>query len=651
MPRTPSKVHDAIGEVWYPLFFYQIPELIPTLAIAAGISPPNGILKRMLSACYAFFCCATVSNNNGLSSVFSSDGSTSTSLNRRTRGPSRRQQNVSVASSNTFLSSLTGGGMSVQSGHSAVDPSAAQLSQQSHSQHQGQHVLGTIAEHQEIKAGAPHHLATQSSSMATSEQSGVSEDHLMMQAGSLQQHLQLPLHLQQQLHIAQLQHQHQQLYQYQQQQQIQHQQHLLPSDMLQNAVAIAGEDDEEARDSELSMQTMMMGRMSDAQSRHSQQMRTPSTVSEAQQQQQQHHHHSNVTKSSFSIASSPMTTASGANMANANNINSVFRASNAQTGIAGTGADVLIDDVVSNPDDAEEGERKQADRAIAGSQNTQQSGSYVVWSPLTGSAASSYQPSSQQSRTLSNFSSSRQQPAHGRNRGGNPPSTSLSQSQSQSQSQQRVGLISMLFHRSSSAAQQSQRPQPLSASPAVSSLASSFPRQYYDSQQADGDHEQARQDSVDYAEMLYRLNSYIPERLLSSDALYHDFDDALLPSTYVGPGEGADGGMITESAEREHALAAYLAPKSSLVHSHWSRQQYPSTPAAAAAGDPQGEGAGGEEGSFPPVVSAEDASFQPQLMEEQYAEIQEGAVDNLEGQQRPGKQSALSKSWLNKVLR
>lgn len=31
----------------YPWFFYQIPELLPNLAIAIGVSPPNGILRRM----------------------------------------------------------------------------------------------------------------------------------------------------------------------------------------------------------------------------------------------------------------------------------------------------------------------------------------------------------------------------------------------------------------------------------------------------------------------------------------------------------------------------------------------------------------------------------------------------------------------------
>lgn len=35
-----------IGDATYPLFFYQIPELIPNLVIALGISPPNGVLRR-----------------------------------------------------------------------------------------------------------------------------------------------------------------------------------------------------------------------------------------------------------------------------------------------------------------------------------------------------------------------------------------------------------------------------------------------------------------------------------------------------------------------------------------------------------------------------------------------------------------------------
>jgi hypothetical protein len=35
-----------IGRVAYPFFFYQIPELVPNLVIALGISPPNGIMRH-----------------------------------------------------------------------------------------------------------------------------------------------------------------------------------------------------------------------------------------------------------------------------------------------------------------------------------------------------------------------------------------------------------------------------------------------------------------------------------------------------------------------------------------------------------------------------------------------------------------------------
>jgi hypothetical protein len=39
---------EEVGTGMYPLFFYQFPESIPNLAIALGISPPDGILRKML---------------------------------------------------------------------------------------------------------------------------------------------------------------------------------------------------------------------------------------------------------------------------------------------------------------------------------------------------------------------------------------------------------------------------------------------------------------------------------------------------------------------------------------------------------------------------------------------------------------------------
>lgn len=37
---------NLVGDITYPFFFYQIPELIPNLVIALGVSPPNGVLRQ-----------------------------------------------------------------------------------------------------------------------------------------------------------------------------------------------------------------------------------------------------------------------------------------------------------------------------------------------------------------------------------------------------------------------------------------------------------------------------------------------------------------------------------------------------------------------------------------------------------------------------
>lgn len=39
--KVNSGFTNIVNEVGYPFFFYQLPEFIPTLAIAIGISPPN----------------------------------------------------------------------------------------------------------------------------------------------------------------------------------------------------------------------------------------------------------------------------------------------------------------------------------------------------------------------------------------------------------------------------------------------------------------------------------------------------------------------------------------------------------------------------------------------------------------------------------
>lgn len=38
----------GFGNILYPMFFYQLPELLPNLVIALGISPPDGILRRYI---------------------------------------------------------------------------------------------------------------------------------------------------------------------------------------------------------------------------------------------------------------------------------------------------------------------------------------------------------------------------------------------------------------------------------------------------------------------------------------------------------------------------------------------------------------------------------------------------------------------------
>eukprot|EP01032_Pedospumella_encystans_P022916 gene22916-25957_t len=38
---------DTFGDVTYPFFFYQVPEMVPNLVIALGISPPGGVLRKV----------------------------------------------------------------------------------------------------------------------------------------------------------------------------------------------------------------------------------------------------------------------------------------------------------------------------------------------------------------------------------------------------------------------------------------------------------------------------------------------------------------------------------------------------------------------------------------------------------------------------
>jgi hypothetical protein len=46
----------AVNDALYPLFYYQLPESIPNLAIAVGISPPNSILRRAIRWLKYYFC-------------------------------------------------------------------------------------------------------------------------------------------------------------------------------------------------------------------------------------------------------------------------------------------------------------------------------------------------------------------------------------------------------------------------------------------------------------------------------------------------------------------------------------------------------------------------------------------------------------------
>lgn len=247
---------------------------------------------------------------------------------------------------------------------------------------------------------------------------------------------------------------------------------------------------------------------------------------------------------------------------------------------------------------------------------------------------------------LSDFASSKQQQqirqlrqqhhTFSQNNGSSQTSTSLSQSQ------QLAGLISRLFRRSSSAApaKQSQGSQHLETSPEV------FSRQYDSQQTGNGwlHLEPARQDSADYEEMLYQLNSFIPEGLLSSDALCLSFDDSLdefqLSNSAEQGGDATRGRTTAESTMREHT--------------HWSRQLHSSAPAVPAS-VVASAGAEGEvdyilrETSTEYVSSLKQQQQQQQPQDEERAEEQDN-LSELEAQQRTSRQSALSLSWLNKCF-
>jgi hypothetical protein len=45
-----------VNDTLYPLFYYQLPESIPNLAIAVGISPPNSILRKAIRWLKYYFC-------------------------------------------------------------------------------------------------------------------------------------------------------------------------------------------------------------------------------------------------------------------------------------------------------------------------------------------------------------------------------------------------------------------------------------------------------------------------------------------------------------------------------------------------------------------------------------------------------------------
>lgn len=564
--------------MWYPLLFYQLPELVPTLAIAAGISPPNGVLKRLLAGAWALCCCASGGASAYASSDFASSASASTRRTRASQRSQRRAQQTSVGSSASYLSSLTGG-TSLHSGPGDAQPPALALPAGAAAASAGSK-LAPIAEHEQ--PGSPQGSSVATSSLAASQQSAASlERHV---GGSLTQQLQLPLHLQQQLQIAQLQHQHQQLLQFQQNP-------LIPSQAAQAAGRVDSPPpvralSSAARDSDASL---LLGRLSELQTepRHSDATAAPGgvQVQRSQSSSATHSVDSHRPKASFSIASSPVN-------GGLTYPHRAFGASQRE--------EVLVDDVL-------DGSRDSADafdeRALPRSAPSQPQ-TPVVWSPLTGTslASSAGAPlvgSQQSSLPQSLPSSARSQSSSRHLRGALPPL----HAQSQSSSQQRAGLISLLFgRRGAGASASSQRP----------------PRS------VDEDFDDERQQSADYAELLYRLNSYVPERLHSADALYTNMDAALLQRDHVGAAALAAAGLgahedappvVSASEEGEHALAAYLAPKS-----RWAR----------------GPDAGDADA---------DADVEQARPSDGDGSVQSGGSGS--GKRR---QSALSKSWLHKVM-
>lgn len=573
--KSNDAANDAVGEVWYPLLFYQLPELVPTLAIAAGISPPNGVLKRLLAGAWALGCCASGGASAYASSDFASGASASTRRTRASQRSQRRQQ-TSVGSSASYLSSLTGG-TSLHSGASDAQPPALTLPVGAAAASVAGSKLAPIAEHE--PPSSPQGSSVATSSLATSQQSATSlERHV---GGSLTQHLQLPLHLQQQLQIAQLQHQHQQLLQYQQNP-------LIPSQAagrVDSPPPPARALSSAARDSDASL---LLGRLSELQTepRHSDATAAPGgvQVQRSQSSSATQSVDSHRPKASFSIASSPVN----------GGLAYPLRAGGASQREA-----VLVDDVL---DGSEEGADAFDERALPRSAPSQPQ-TPVVWSPLTGtSLASSAGPlvgSQSSSLPQSLPSSARSQSSSRHLRGALPPL----HAQSQSSSQQRAGLISLLFGRRGGGASAPSQRAPRSV---------------------DEDFDDERQQSADYAELLYRLNSYVPERLHSADALYTNMDAARLQPDAVGAAALVAAGLgahedappvVSASEEGEHALAAYLAPKS-----RWTRG---------------------------PDAGDDDAGD----------DVEQGRPSDGDGSAQSGgsgsgkrRQSALSKSWLHKVM-
>ena len=53
--ENPDDQWGMVGDITYPFFFYQVPELVPNLVIALGISPPTGVLRQVArTATYAY---------------------------------------------------------------------------------------------------------------------------------------------------------------------------------------------------------------------------------------------------------------------------------------------------------------------------------------------------------------------------------------------------------------------------------------------------------------------------------------------------------------------------------------------------------------------------------------------------------------------